>query len=67
MLQSLVHTDGDLGRDSLAVGEHRSADDSGIAGIDQRLSAHDDTNPVPFRVTFRLVGTINLSSLHRRG
>ena len=63
----LVYTDGDLGRDSLAVGEHGRADNRGVAGIDQRLSAYDHTNPVPSWVTFRVVGTIDVSSLHCRG
>jgi hypothetical protein len=61
VLQPVVHANSNLGRDSLTVAEHRCADNSGITGIEQRLSAYDNTNPVAFRITLRFVGTINLS------
>jgi hypothetical protein len=60
----LVYSNGDLRRDSFTIGEHWRAYDSRVAGVNQCLTADDNANTVLFGVAFRIMGSINVSSLH---
>jgi hypothetical protein len=45
VLEALVHSDVDLGRQTVAAGVDRSADNRREPGLDERLSTHDDEDP----------------------
>jgi hypothetical protein len=69
MLQALVWADRHLGRQSAAVGEHGSAHDGGIGGINQRSPADDDEAAVTVRISLWSVDAIDFgpASYHFAG
>ena len=64
MLQPFIRSDRDLGGESTAIREDRSADHGGIGGIDERLSTDDDKASMAPGITLRFVDPIDFSSPH---